>query len=205
MFNPLNKWNSGPIEVRTGDPASFTGGVIHLTSTPNTLQTELGLAGAATVQYKCGNQDSQTLICCAGQHRQRIGTGRLPSRSRTVTPFSYENMSPRTPAKHANGVRNIIASGPQRKRLSIRRAQNDRISAPIPARIERRVEKPSHRINRHHLRTLSFDDGRCWKHEKQEKEHALEGNQDRRQPWHNLGSIQLHCFMDVSRGRLVVP
>lgn len=65
VYNPLNKWNSGPVSVRTGAPSGFTGGVMHLTSTPNTLQTELGLAGAATVQYASGNSNQQALICCA--------------------------------------------------------------------------------------------------------------------------------------------
>ncbi|WP_337966010.1 hypothetical protein [uncultured Flavobacterium sp.] len=44
IYNPLNKWNSGPVSSDT------LGGAIHLTSTPNTLQTEIGLATAATVQ-----------------------------------------------------------------------------------------------------------------------------------------------------------
>eukprot|EP01102_Stenamoeba_stenopodia_P019142 TRINITY_DN7137_c0_g2_i1.p1 TRINITY_DN7137_c0_g2~~TRINITY_DN7137_c0_g2_i1.p1 ORF type:complete len:280 (-),score=-5.24 TRINITY_DN7137_c0_g2_i1:53-787(-) len=44
IYNPLNKWNSGPVSNDT------LGGAIHLTSTPNTLQTEIGLATAATVQ-----------------------------------------------------------------------------------------------------------------------------------------------------------
>jgi hypothetical protein len=64
-YHPLNKWNSGPIAIRDGDPAQFTGGSVHLTSTPNTLQTELGLAGGATNQYPTGNSDAQALICCA--------------------------------------------------------------------------------------------------------------------------------------------
>lgn len=68
-YNPLNKWNSGPNALRIGDQAAFTGGVMHLTSTPNTLQTELGLAGAATPQYQSGNSDVQKLICC-GQYGQ---------------------------------------------------------------------------------------------------------------------------------------
>ena len=63
-YNPLNRWNSGPAAVRTGARSQFTGGVMHLTSTPNTLQTELGLAGTATPQYQTGNQDAQRLICC---------------------------------------------------------------------------------------------------------------------------------------------
>ena len=62
-YNPLNKWNSGPVSFRgTGEDR---GGAMHLTSTPNTLQTEMGLAGAATVQRQIGNSDAQKLICCA--------------------------------------------------------------------------------------------------------------------------------------------
>jgi hypothetical protein len=61
-YNPLNKWNSGPTSVR-GKTSS--GGAMHLTSSPNTLQTEVGLAGAATVQRTVGNVNSQTLICCS--------------------------------------------------------------------------------------------------------------------------------------------
>lgn len=63
-YNGLNKWNTGPITDRS-TPGSFTGGAMHLTSTPNTLQTEMGLAGAATVQRTIGNFDTQALICCS--------------------------------------------------------------------------------------------------------------------------------------------
>ncbi|RUL77747.1 hypothetical protein EKH80_06380 [Dyella choica] len=61
-YNPLNKWNSGPISVRGASNPS--GGAMHLTSTPNTLQTEIGLAGASSVQYSSGNLYPQPLICC---------------------------------------------------------------------------------------------------------------------------------------------
>jgi hypothetical protein len=44
VYNPLNKWNVGTTSTRS------SGGAMHLTSTPNTLQTEIGLATAATVQ-----------------------------------------------------------------------------------------------------------------------------------------------------------
>ncbi len=44
VYNPLNKWNSGPVS------SSTQGGAIHLTSTPNTIQTEIGLATTSTVQ-----------------------------------------------------------------------------------------------------------------------------------------------------------
>lgn len=64
-YNPLNKWNSGTIEVRTGGSAQFSGGAMHLTATPNTLQTELGLGAGATVQRTIGGTDPQALICCA--------------------------------------------------------------------------------------------------------------------------------------------
>lgn len=68
-YNPLNKWNSGTTAVRTGDASQFTGGAMHLTATPNTLQTELGLGAGATVQRSQGNTDPQALICC-GQYGQ---------------------------------------------------------------------------------------------------------------------------------------
>ncbi|MBS0031371.1 hypothetical protein ACTJJ0_30095 [Chitinophaga sp. 22321] len=44
VYNPLNKWNTGPVSSAT------TGGAIHLTSTPNTIQTEIGLATTSTIQ-----------------------------------------------------------------------------------------------------------------------------------------------------------
>src|SRR5581483_6385847 len=68
-YNPLNKWNSGTVAVRMGKPTQFTGGAMHLTATPNTLQTELGLGAGATVQRAQGNTDPQALICC-GQYGQ---------------------------------------------------------------------------------------------------------------------------------------
>lgn len=74
-YNPLNKWNCGTTSVRTGDSSTSSGGAIHLTSSPNTLQTELGLAAGATPQFDpttkrrkntiyLGNSDPQLLICC---------------------------------------------------------------------------------------------------------------------------------------------
>ena len=63
-YNPLNKWNRGTVALRSG--ASFAGGAMHLTSTPNTLQTELvSLAAVATVLREMGNNDSQELGCCS--------------------------------------------------------------------------------------------------------------------------------------------
>jgi hypothetical protein len=59
-YNPLNKWNSGPASTDT------SGGAMHLTSTPNTLQTEIGLASAATIQRTQYNYTNPNgLICCA--------------------------------------------------------------------------------------------------------------------------------------------
>jgi len=58
-YNPLNKWNSGPISTAT------EGGAMHLTSTPNTLQTEIGLGSTATTPRTSGNSNPNTLICCA--------------------------------------------------------------------------------------------------------------------------------------------
>ncbi len=66
-YNPLNKWNRGTIAVRTGKAAQFSGGAMHLTATPNTLQTELGLGAGATVQRSSPGvaNDPQALICCS--------------------------------------------------------------------------------------------------------------------------------------------
>ncbi|WP_187345010.1 hypothetical protein [Cystobacter ferrugineus] len=58
-YNPLNKWNSGPVSTST------QGGAMHLTSTPNTLQTEIGLGALATAPRTSGNSDAEVLICCA--------------------------------------------------------------------------------------------------------------------------------------------
>lgn len=59
-YNPLNIWNSGPVSSDTA------GGAMHLTSTPNTLQTEIGLASAATIQRQGYSwSDPSGLICCA--------------------------------------------------------------------------------------------------------------------------------------------
>ncbi|MFN0217126.1 MAG: hypothetical protein ACKVT2_22950 [Saprospiraceae bacterium] len=59
VYNPLNKWNNG------------SGGAMHLTSTPNTLQTEIGLATSSTLQRVSGNADENALICC-GQFGQNF-------------------------------------------------------------------------------------------------------------------------------------
>ncbi len=58
-YNPLNKWNSGPHRTAT------SGGAMHLTSTPNKLQTETGLAAAATIQRTVGNSEPEPLLCCS--------------------------------------------------------------------------------------------------------------------------------------------
>ncbi len=58
-YNPLNKWNFGSVSNASA------GGAMHLTSTPNTLQTELGLAGAATLRYPAASRtNANTLLCC---------------------------------------------------------------------------------------------------------------------------------------------
>jgi hypothetical protein len=66
-YNPLNRWNRGTISVRTGEPSRFGGGAMHLTATPNTLQTELAIGSGATVQRSSPGvaNDPQALICCS--------------------------------------------------------------------------------------------------------------------------------------------
>lgn len=57
-YNPLNKWNFGTVSD------SNAGGAMHLTATPNTLQTEIGEAAGATSQRSSGNTNFNKLICC---------------------------------------------------------------------------------------------------------------------------------------------
>ncbi len=69
-YNPLNKWNTGTISRRgkAAGASGPSGGAMHLTSTPNTLQTELGLASIGSAQIdpaQVDNHDAQALICCA--------------------------------------------------------------------------------------------------------------------------------------------
>lgn len=64
-YNPLNKWNCGPQTTKSADGTVTAGGAMHLTSTPNTIQTEIGLGASATVQRVSGSQDKNKLICCA--------------------------------------------------------------------------------------------------------------------------------------------
>lgn len=63
-YNPLNKWNQGTISNSSG------GGAMHLTSTPNTLQTELGLAGAATLRYPASSRTDPNKLLCCGMYGQ---------------------------------------------------------------------------------------------------------------------------------------
>ena len=57
-YNPLNKWNNGPVITET------SGGAIHLTATPNTVPAQIGLAGGASTLRK-GDLDSNALLCCS--------------------------------------------------------------------------------------------------------------------------------------------
>jgi len=66
-YNPLNKWNSGSAASRVwAGQGSDTGGAMHLTATPNTLQTEITTVGAGgTIQRLIGNGQPQPLVCCS--------------------------------------------------------------------------------------------------------------------------------------------
>lgn len=59
-YNPLNKWNSGPVT----NPG-VSGGAMHLTSPPNTLGAEVYLAAAATLLRNVSTYDPQSMICCS--------------------------------------------------------------------------------------------------------------------------------------------
>lgn len=64
-YDPINKWNRGTKSTEC------YGGAMHLTSPPNTLSAEIYLAAAATIARQVGNNDAQTLICCAQYGRPR--------------------------------------------------------------------------------------------------------------------------------------
>jgi hypothetical protein len=114
-YNPLNKWNSGPVSTVTG------GGAMHLTSTPNTLQTEIGLAAGATIlrSYPGGGQipssDIQSLICSAqyGQYGRNsdpnIGAGvnGVAASSASATLYNPPGLYLQLPATGLNSVFNM--------------------------------------------------------------------------------------------------
>ncbi len=59
LYNPLNKYNNG------------SGGAMHLTSTPNTIQTEIGLGTSASINRKNYGTGYEDLLCC-GQFGQKF-------------------------------------------------------------------------------------------------------------------------------------
>lgn len=59
LYNPLNKYNNG------------SGGAMHLTSTPNTIQTEIGLGTSASINRKNYGTGFEDLLCC-GQFGQKF-------------------------------------------------------------------------------------------------------------------------------------
>lgn len=101
-YNPLNRWNSGPMGTRNGSQGD-SGGAMHLTSTPNTLQTEMGLAAAATVARSDGNWFEQRLICCSqyGQPYRNSDPHIGLIVNQTVNGVGNKPSPPTTPAKIA--------------------------------------------------------------------------------------------------------
>ncbi|MEO8515357.1 MAG: hypothetical protein ABI426_01365 [Flavobacterium sp.] len=77
-YNPLNKWNSGTSSDGT------KGGAIHLTSTPNTLQTEIGLATTSTVQRF--NPENGTTMWPSSEYNDLICVGVFGQRFRNSDP-----------------------------------------------------------------------------------------------------------------------
>jgi len=112
-YDPLNKWNRG-----TASTAS-AGGAMHLTSTPNTLQTEIGLGSTATTPRTSGNSNPNTLICCA-QYGQ-IGRNSDPHIGQSV------NLTVTPPSPAFPSARATIANPPG---LYIQAPSFNRITAP---------------------------------------------------------------------------
>lgn len=81
VYNPLNKWNSGTVSDDT------KGGAIHLTSTPNTLQTEIGLATTSTVQrFNPPTTPSDNTFWPSSQYNDLICVGVFGQRFRNSDP-----------------------------------------------------------------------------------------------------------------------
>ncbi|WP_201748005.1 hypothetical protein [Chitinophaga vietnamensis] len=83
IYNPLNKWNSGTVSNDS------VGGAIHLTSTPNTLQTEIGLATSSTIQRFNPNPlppPNPPTMWSSGQFNDLICVGQFGQRYRNSDP-----------------------------------------------------------------------------------------------------------------------
>ena len=80
VYNPLNKWNSGTVSNET------QGGAIHLTSTPNTLQTEIGLATTSTVQRFNPPTNPNNTMWPSSQYNDLICVGVFGQRYRNSDP-----------------------------------------------------------------------------------------------------------------------
>lgn len=81
VYNPLNKWNSGTVSNDT------QGGAIHLTSTPNTLQTEIGLATTSTVQrFNPPTDPNASTLWPSSQYNDLICVGVFGQRYRNSDP-----------------------------------------------------------------------------------------------------------------------
>ncbi|WP_211196183.1 hypothetical protein [Flavobacterium sp. H122] len=81
VYNPLNKWNSGTVSSDT------QGGAMHLTSTPNTLQTEIGLATTSTVQrFNPPTNTSGSTMWPSSQYNDLICVGVFGQRFRNSDP-----------------------------------------------------------------------------------------------------------------------
>lgn len=88
-YNPLNIWNAGTVSTATA------GGAMHLTATPNTIQTEIALAAGATIPRNMGNANAGSLICCA-QYGQ-LGRNSDPHIGQSVNQVVYPP-NPSTPS-----------------------------------------------------------------------------------------------------------
>jgi len=93
VYNTLNKWNCGPQCTYDANGNVTSGGAMHLTSTPNTIQTEIAISAYATVPRSSGNQNNNNLICC-GQFGQ-----------------IYRNSDPNIGAGLNNAVNGPLAAG----------------------------------------------------------------------------------------------
>jgi hypothetical protein len=106
VYNPLNKWNSGTVSDST------KGGAIHLTSTPNTLQTEIGLASQASVQRNNPPGTTGNTFWPSSQYNDLLCNAQYGQKNRNSDPNIGGGVNNRVLNAQRNTVLNVTLADP---------------------------------------------------------------------------------------------
>ena len=101
VYNPLNKWNSGSKSTSSG------GGAIHLTSTPNTLQTEIGLATSSSVLRNNPSGTTGNTTWPSSEYNALLCDGQFGQKHRNSDPNIGGNVN-----TFVNGAFNVTLTNP---------------------------------------------------------------------------------------------